>query len=181
MFGEAGNASNARSSDPLTLYPMWRIGVGLDKYYPGNVYGIYVDVWADTGQVRDMQEVFSTLPPPAGAAVATIAESSIPKVNTSSLLQITELNMFPAVWIVLAAFVVFAMGVCTCLVKPEEKPVAHSLRLPKLRKTCGAVLCILIGSVGANCSGFSGSNSKRKLSRHMGRQALTVHDVIIIP
>ena len=64
----AGNASNARSSDPLTLYPMWGIGVGLDKWYPGNAYGIGVDIWADTEKIRDKEAEFSTLPPPAGAA-----------------------------------------------------------------------------------------------------------------
>ena len=40
VYCEVGNATNAQSDDRLTLYPMWRIGVGLDKYYPGNVYGI---------------------------------------------------------------------------------------------------------------------------------------------
>jgi len=34
IFSEVGNAPDARSSNPLELYPMWRIGVGLDKYYP---------------------------------------------------------------------------------------------------------------------------------------------------
>ncbi len=63
VFCDNVGADNPRGDDLLMLYPMWRIGVGLDKWYPGNVYGVYVDVWADTGQVRLVQEVFSTLPP----------------------------------------------------------------------------------------------------------------------
>lgn len=144
-FCPAGNASNARSSDPLTLYPMWGIGVGLDKFYPGDVYGIYVDVWADTGQVRDVQEVFSTLPPPAGAEVATIAESSIPTGDNQASGVTAQSNMFPAVW-VLAAFVVFTMGAVPVWLS-RKKTLLHSLRLPKLRKIGGAVLCLLIGLV----------------------------------
>jgi hypothetical protein len=42
---------DARDGDPLTLYPNWRIRLALDKTYPGNVYGLTVDVWADTKTV----------------------------------------------------------------------------------------------------------------------------------
>ena len=142
VFCEAGNVSNARNSYSLTLYPMWRIGVGLDKYYPGNVYGIYVDVWADTGQVRDVQEVFSTLPPPA-SEVATIAESSI---NTRTSADIAQLNSFPAAWIILTACAILAMGAIPVWLRTKKKPL-YSLSSPKLRKVGGAVLCFLIGSV----------------------------------
>jgi hypothetical protein len=145
VFCEAGNAVNARSSNPLTLYPMWRIGVGLDKYYPGNVFGIYVDIWADTGQVRGIQELFSTLPPPAGADVATLAESSTPTVNDQAPAGAAMSNMFPAVWMALATFAVFTVGVVPVWL--SRKKNSGSLRLPKLRKISGAVLCLLVCSV----------------------------------
>jgi hypothetical protein len=145
MFCEAGNASNARDSNQLALYPMWRVGVGLDKFYPGNVYGIYVDIWADTGQIRGIHEVFSTLPPPAGAEVATLAESSISTVDNQAPASATMSNMFSAVWMVLAAFAVFTMGAVPVWL--NRKKTLHSLRLPKLDKIGGAWLCLLIGSV----------------------------------
>jgi hypothetical protein len=63
IFANSLYADKARATDPLELFPMWRIGVGLDKFYPGNVYGIYVDIWADTKEIRHTQEAFSTLPP----------------------------------------------------------------------------------------------------------------------
>jgi len=166
VFCKVGNAANARSSDPLTLYPMWRIGVGLDKYYPGNVYGIYVDVWADTGQVRDIQEAFSTLPPPADAGVATIAESSVN--NQTSVAEIGS-NISPVIWIMFAALTVFTM--LSVPVWVSKKKTSRSFRLPKLRKIGGAVLCLLIGStalvvlvsaiptVNAGCANIWGDNS----------------------
>jgi hypothetical protein len=63
LFCDSTGADNSRGNDSLTLYPMWHIGVGLDKWYPGSVYGVYVDIWADTGQVRLVKEVFTSLPP----------------------------------------------------------------------------------------------------------------------
>lgn len=137
IFDTADSASITRSNNPLTLYPVWRIGVGLDKYYPGNVYGIYVGVWADTGKVRDRQEVYSTLPLPIDAEVATIAESSITDKQTSGFD-----SGFPSLWL-LAALAAFTMGaVPVCL--NRKKTLAHSLRLPKLRKTSALVLCIIM-------------------------------------
>lgn len=63
IFDCSLGASNTRSKDSLALYPVWSVGVALDKWY-GQLYGIQVDIWADTGQVRVVQEAWSTLPPP---------------------------------------------------------------------------------------------------------------------
>src|SRR5208283_4540255 len=48
------NASLARGGDPFTLYPSWYVPLGFDKFYPGDVSGIAVTVWADNGQVGSM-------------------------------------------------------------------------------------------------------------------------------
>ena len=45
------NASLARGNNPFTLYPSWYVPLGFDKFYPGDVSGIAVTVWADSGQV----------------------------------------------------------------------------------------------------------------------------------
>jgi hypothetical protein len=76
VFCNSINADNARGEDRFMLYPMWRIGVGLDKYYPGDVFGIYVDVWADTGEIRDVREIVSPIPPPE-SELATIEDSTL--------------------------------------------------------------------------------------------------------
>ena len=144
IFCEAGNASGARSDDPLTLYPAWRIGVGLDKFYPGNVYGIYVDVWADTKQVRGAQEVFSTLPPPEGQ-VASIADSSTQIGNNQTSNIDASSNSLPETWIIFCVFAVLALSIIPTSLRKKN----HSYwfyRLPKYRvfKVTGVILCLLI-------------------------------------
>jgi hypothetical protein len=126
MFCEVGNASNARDSDPLALYPMWRIGVGLDKYYPGDVYGISVDIWADTGQVKDVYELFSTLP-------ASNDQISANEVQTAGL---------PAILIAFAPFAVITIGAFPIWLIRKKTPS----RIPKMRKISTILLSILIGS-----------------------------------
>jgi hypothetical protein len=60
FFGDSIMADSVRGVDILSLYPVWRVGVQLDKFYPGNVYGIQVDIWADTKQTRSIQEKYLT-------------------------------------------------------------------------------------------------------------------------
>ncbi len=43
--------SRARNSDTYTLYPCWNIPLGFNKAYPGDVTGVAVRVWADTGKI----------------------------------------------------------------------------------------------------------------------------------
>ena len=57
-------ADEARNQDPLTLYPLRHVWVSLDKFYPGNVYGFNVYVWADTGEICGVNERVYTLDPP---------------------------------------------------------------------------------------------------------------------
>ncbi len=42
-------------ADPLTLIPYWYITLYLDRIYPGDVNVITVGVWADTGEVTNIQ------------------------------------------------------------------------------------------------------------------------------
>lgn len=41
--------------EPLDLIPYWYVVLKLDKIYPGNVNGIGVGLWADTGQIHGYQ------------------------------------------------------------------------------------------------------------------------------
>jgi len=45
------DASLARDGNSFNLYSSWWIPIGFDKFYPGDVSGIAVTVWADTGEV----------------------------------------------------------------------------------------------------------------------------------
>jgi hypothetical protein len=42
-------------NDPLTLMPYWLITLYLDQTYPGGVNAIVVGIWADTGEVANIQ------------------------------------------------------------------------------------------------------------------------------
>ena len=65
LFDHSDYKDATHSGNPLTLYPVWRVGVQLNKWY-GDLYGIEVDMYADTGQVITAQEALSTLHPQAG-------------------------------------------------------------------------------------------------------------------
>jgi hypothetical protein len=39
------------SREPLVLYPYWEVSLTFDKIYPGSVYGVAYNIWADTGEV----------------------------------------------------------------------------------------------------------------------------------
>jgi hypothetical protein len=50
-FENYPETKEARSGDPFTLYPSWRVQLNLDEIYPSNVYGLDVRIWADTKEV----------------------------------------------------------------------------------------------------------------------------------
>ena len=50
-------SKSARDSDPFILYPLWYFNLGFDKFYPGDVSGLTVAIWADTGKIAGMHEL----------------------------------------------------------------------------------------------------------------------------
>jgi hypothetical protein len=134
-FDGSLDADKARSEDPLMLYPVWRIGLVLNKWY-GQLYGIEVDVWADTGEVRSVQEAWSTLPPPEDMPTANLSSQAIAvsKANT---------NLF-----LLVGLPTLAAALGTAIVWMSRKRKSHGYTLLRRRglKTGGTLLCILISS-----------------------------------
>ncbi|MCW4045829.1 MAG: hypothetical protein NWE94_09980, partial [Candidatus Bathyarchaeota archaeon] len=59
-FDGSLDADKSRSGDVLELYPVWRVGLVLNKVY-GELYGIEVDIWADIKEVRSVKEEYSQL------------------------------------------------------------------------------------------------------------------------
>ena len=88
LFDDSLNADAARNKDPLMLYPVWRVGLALNKWY-GQMYGVEVDVWADTGIVRSVQQAYSTLPPPEGAPNAEMNKT---QESTNQVSNLTGTN-----------------------------------------------------------------------------------------
>ncbi|MBC7131393.1 hypothetical protein H5T51_09355 [Candidatus Bathyarchaeota archaeon] len=55
-------------------YPYWRVDLPLDQLYPGNIYMICVNIWADTGEVfRCVPLGFGGGPPPQNEQMEQIA------------------------------------------------------------------------------------------------------------
>jgi hypothetical protein len=134
-FDGSLNANLTRSSDLLQLYPAWHIGLVLNKWY-GYMYGIEVDVWADTGQVRSVQEEYSTLPPPEGMLTADMID------QTSVMTQTTSNLVLPV------SLLVLALAVAGSAYFWMRKKELHGYGLLRRRgiKTGGILLCLLISS-----------------------------------
>ncbi len=47
----------ARGNDPYELYLAWDVPLGFNKFYPGDVSGLTVILWADTGEICGMSRV----------------------------------------------------------------------------------------------------------------------------
>lgn len=133
MDGSLG-ADEKRSDDPLILYPVWRVGIALYKWY-GYMYGIEVDVWADTGQVRSVQEAWSTLPPPEGVQIADIAGQApmMPGVQPNSML--TPLSIIA---IASASLLIVWLS--------RKRSYARGILKPLSFKTGRIILCVLLSS-----------------------------------
>jgi hypothetical protein len=58
-FSNYPSKNDARNGTPLTLYPSWRVKLAFDRIYSGNVYGIDVGIWADTGEVHDVRTLIN--------------------------------------------------------------------------------------------------------------------------
>jgi len=68
----------ARGGDPFKLYPAWHVPLGFDKFYPGDVSGMTVILWADTGEVCGMNRAITNIgfAPPEGAEAGAGSEDA---------------------------------------------------------------------------------------------------------
>lgn len=154
---------------------MWRIGIGLDKFYPGNVYGLYVDIWADTKQVRNIQEVFSTLDPPSDK----ISSARNPADNINEPLPNTiKSTSSLAVWIPFSLLITIAMG--AILILNIKKANAHYAAKRGSFKVATLLICMLVlptsyisavsASSFAGCSTIWGSTVAPKTTGELTKQ-----------
>ena len=120
IFAGSLYMDTARSQDPLELFPMRHVWVSLDKFYPGNVYGMNVYVWADTGKIGYIHERFSTMDPPADL-MATDDDTATRASNQTSALDKAQSNSLSPTWIVLPAFAAVTLGTASvCLTKKKN-------------------------------------------------------------
>ncbi|MDR0470716.1 MAG: hypothetical protein LBH79_03175 [Nitrososphaerota archaeon] len=140
-------ADNIRG-ELLALYPLCHVWVSLDKFYPGNVYGIEVFIWADTKEVCYVHERISTLDPPEDQVASNEDVFGTPPPM--------QANFIPAVML-LAAVGVFALGLRSVLLIKKQ---AVSKRFFKLS---GVLLCvILVSSMFVSLAVASGAEPTRR-------------------
>jgi hypothetical protein len=133
IFDDSLDAAAARNKDLLTVYPVWRVGIALDKWY-GQLYGIQVDVWADSGEVRCVQEAWSSLPQTENNL--TVGSGSEKSYNTENLALLIGLPSISVAGLV--AFSIWAT-------RNRKSHVYNKLK-PRLLKTGTILLCLLIAS-----------------------------------
>ncbi len=134
LFDGSLNADNARNKNPLTLYPVWRVGIALDKWY-GSLYGVQVDIWADTGEVRAVHEAWSTSDPPEGVPIAHLANQEPVTIHLN-----TNMTML------IAISGSFAIGLLVYLGSNKKLQYQSLLKERRIFKAGSILLCILIAS-----------------------------------
>ncbi len=138
VFTSSTNTDILRGSDPLMLYPVRHVWVSLDKFYPGNVYGIEVYVWADSGAICYMHERISTIDPPANL----IANSNDYKVEGSTSEAANDdavkSSLIPFTGIVFSVFAVVMLGTTPFWLQRKKSLQKQSYRVG------GILLCLLL-------------------------------------
>ena len=105
-------ADTPRSADALMMYPIRHVWVSLDKFYPGNVYGMNVYIWADTGEVCYIHERVSTMDPPP-ELIANENDFAIEEYNNQAHVQFNPVAL-PALvavtLLIVASWFLFSNG-----------------------------------------------------------------------
>jgi hypothetical protein len=137
LFCSNLDVATPRSQDPFMLYPIRHVWVSLDKFYPGNVYGFNVYVWADTGEVCYIHERVSTLNPPSDM-VASVDDFTVEAVNDAAQLDTASIPwiMLP----VLAFFTLATIPVWFLLGREKNSP------RKRFSKLAGLLFCLLLFS-----------------------------------
>jgi hypothetical protein len=132
IFSNSLSSDTARGRDPLTLYPMRHVWVSLDKFYVGNVYGIEVFFWADTKELYDIQERFSTLDPPSNVVATS---------NGAAPTEYSTVISMPISPLALPTLAGVALVVCAISFAKKKK-----FSQSKAFKIGGLLLCALLSS-----------------------------------
>lgn len=136
VFAGSLNADSSRSENPLELYPVWQVGIALDQWY-GYMYGVEVDVWADTGEFRLVREAWSSILPEEAALFADIGTQ-----NSS----VSEAGLNLVMLVMLPACVILATGFALVWIGRTKKLCHTSLFKKHGFKAGGILLCIIISS-----------------------------------
>ncbi len=155
VFRSSLVADKPRNEDKLMLYPMRHVWVSLDKFYPGNVYGFNVYVWADTGEIAHIHERICTQDPPSELVASAddftvILLNSQTSFDNSATVSSDQLSSAKAnsnssliMWITLSVFAVVVMLGGVKIVLARKK----GLQMRQFSKIGGLLLCLLLFSM----------------------------------
>jgi hypothetical protein len=114
LFDRSACKDELHNGDPLTLYPVWRVGVQLNKWY-GDLYGVEVDMYADTGQVIATKDALSSLHPHDYVNANTTTDAIATKYNaeqTENTLSLKgEANLSLAILLLASASMISVVAI----------------------------------------------------------------------
>lgn len=125
------SANVSRSENVFELYPVWRVGLVLNRVY-GELYGLQVDIWADTKEIRSVNEQYSQL---AEEYYSKTNDFVQPEVSQSSIRNSTMWILPPVALSMLLAVFTLIFG---------KNAVALSTRKNRFLKLMGVLFCILL-------------------------------------
>jgi hypothetical protein len=151
IFDASVDADYARGEDVSDLFPVWRVGVAFDMWY-GQLYGVEVDVWADTGEVRSISGAWSSMPAPEGASLVNVndalsgvdsaLEDNQPVALDNEAIAATGAN---SLLIVLLVVLIFCGSMVFFVVSKRPFGVhARVGRFRRVRLVCVLVLAVLV-------------------------------------
>jgi len=98
----------ARGGDPFKLYLAWHVPLGFDRFYPADVSGLTVILWADTGEVCGMNRVITS----SGLPTSEDAEADAEKKEVAPQPVSQQSNMLPMMVVVAAVVVMVSLVTC---------------------------------------------------------------------
>lgn len=116
-FSNYPSKTESRNEDPSTLYPIWNIKMYFDKFYLGNVYGLNIAIWADTGEVHEIRTMIwmDDL-----SSDETTNENEITSERSSNKANETSSNLSSIAWMTLPITAV--LGVTIVYSKRKNNP-----------------------------------------------------------
>ncbi|MCW4023898.1 MAG: hypothetical protein NWF01_02550 [Candidatus Bathyarchaeota archaeon] len=133
----------ARGGDPFTLYPAWFVPIGFDRVYPGGVSGVYVRLWADMGEIKEI--VPMVIGQEAGVS-DDFSEAPV-VVEPTEIVSDAGLQMVHADFTLVSVVLVASFCVLGICLRSRLAGLVGVARLPRWRfKPLTGLLCVLMVS-----------------------------------
>jgi len=89
---------------PFELYPIWKVDLPLDDIYPGSVFFIRTNIWADTGEILNIRPLGG-----GGYDIPTVSESDSGSGNSAAPVPVTSIFVIAVVISTIVALGIVAL------------------------------------------------------------------------